>query len=50
MDEIVNQVAVVLKMLYLSDFRELQNDLNALIVLGQEVRVFILFHSFLTAF
>jgi len=39
-DEIVNKVAVVLKMLYLSDFRELQNDLNALIVLGQEVTKF----------
>lgn len=35
-DEVLNQVSVVLKMLYLSDFRELQNDLNTLIVLGQE--------------
>ena len=35
-DAALNQVAVVLRMLYLSDFRELQNDLNALIVLGQE--------------
>lgn len=35
-DEVVNQVALVLRMLYISDFRELQNDLNALIVLGQE--------------
>ena len=35
-DATLNQVAVVLRMLYLSDFRELQNDLNALIVLGQE--------------
>ena len=35
-DAVVNQVAVVLRMLYISDFRELQNDLNALIVLGQE--------------
>ena len=35
-DELVNQVALILRMLYLSDFRELQNDLNALIVLGQE--------------
>jgi len=35
-DEVVNQLAVVLRMLYLLDFRELQNDLNALIVLGQE--------------
>jgi hypothetical protein len=35
-DVVVNQVALVLKMLYLADFRELQNDLNALIVLGQE--------------
>ena len=25
-----------MRMLYLSDFRELQNDLNALIMLGQE--------------
>jgi RLL motif-containing protein 1 len=35
-DEIVNQLSVVMKMLYLFDFRELQNDLNSLIVLGQE--------------
>ena len=35
-DQVLNQIAVVLKMLYLSDFRELQNDLNTLIVLGQE--------------
>jgi len=35
-DSIVNQLALVLRMLYISDFRELQNDLNALIVLGQE--------------
>ena len=35
-DAVVNQVATVLKMLHLFDFRELQNDLNALIVLGQE--------------
>ena len=35
-DSVVNQIAVVLRMLYISDFRELQNDLNALIVLGQE--------------
>jgi RLL motif-containing protein 1 len=35
-DHDVNQAAIVLKMLYLSDFREMQNDLNALIVLGQE--------------
>jgi hypothetical protein len=33
----INQIATVLKMLYLSDFRELQNDLNALIVLGQGI-------------
>lgn len=36
LDTDVNQIATVLKMLYLSDFREMQNDLNALIVLGQE--------------
>ena len=35
-DELINQMSVVLKMLYLWDFRELQTDLNALIVLGQE--------------
>ena len=35
-DAVINQVALVLRMLYISDFRELQNDLNALIVLGQE--------------
>jgi len=35
-DPLVKQLAVVLRMLYLSDFRELQNDLNSLIVLGQE--------------
>jgi hypothetical protein len=35
-DAVVNQIALVLRMLYLFDFRELQNDLNALIVLGQE--------------
>jgi len=33
---VVNQVSTVLKMLHIFDFRELQNDLNALIVLGQE--------------
>lgn len=32
----VNQTATVLKMLYLSDFREMQNDLNSLLLLGQE--------------
>ena len=36
LDTDINQIATVLKMLYLSDFREMQNDLNALIVLGQE--------------
>lgn len=36
-DQDINQIATVLKMLYLSDFRELQNDLNALIVLGQGI-------------
>lgn len=36
LDAVVNQIALVLRMLYISDFRELQNDLNALIVLGQE--------------
>ena len=35
-DDIVNKVALVLRMLYLEDFRELQNDVNCLIVLGQE--------------
>lgn len=35
-DEIVNKIALVLRMLYLSDFRELQNEVNDLIVLGQE--------------
>ena len=35
-DELINQIAVVLKMLYIWDFRELQTDLNAMIVLGQE--------------
>jgi len=33
---IVNQMSLVLKMLYLWDFRELQTDLNALIMLGQD--------------
>jgi hypothetical protein len=32
----VNKVALVLKMLYLSDFRDLQNEVNALLVLVQE--------------
>lgn len=35
-DDTLKQIAVVLRMLYLYDFRELQNDLNSLIVLGQE--------------
>lgn len=35
-DPLVNQVALVLRMLYISDFRELQNEVNDLIVLGQE--------------
>lgn len=35
-DEAVDQVSKVIKMLHLFDLRELQNDLNALIVLGQE--------------
>ena len=35
-DELINQMSVVLKMLHLWDFRELQTDLNSLIVLGQE--------------
>ena len=35
-DEVIDQVSKVIKMLHLFDFRELQNDLNALIVLGQE--------------
>ena len=36
LDKIMDEVAVVLRMLYLSDFRELQNEANELIVLGQE--------------
>ena len=32
----INKAATVLKMLHLWDFREMQNDLNAHIVLGQE--------------
>jgi len=35
-DEVVNQAAIVLKMLHIFDFRELQTDLNSLIVLGQQ--------------
>jgi len=35
-DEVVNRVAVVLKMLHLADLRELQSDVNALVVLCQE--------------
>ena len=35
-DAVVNNVVKVLKMLHLFDFKELQSDLNALIVLGQE--------------
>ena len=35
-DKTLNQVAIVLKMLYLFDFRELQDDLNNIIMLGQE--------------
>jgi len=35
-DELVNKIGIVLKMLHYSDLRELQNDLNALLVLGQE--------------
>jgi hypothetical protein len=30
------KIGIVLKMLHYSDLRELQNDLNALLVLGQE--------------
>jgi hypothetical protein len=36
LDSLVKQVVVVLKMLYLADFRDLQTELNCLIVLGQE--------------
>jgi hypothetical protein len=36
LDVLVNQIALVLRMLYISDFRELQNEVNDLIVLGQE--------------
>lgn len=32
----MNQVALVLKMLYLSDFRDLQNEINSLLVLVQD--------------
>jgi RLL motif containing protein 1 len=35
-DTVLDQAAVVLKMLYLFDFRELQDDLNNVIILGQE--------------
>lgn len=35
-DKLVNQMSVVLRMLHLWDFRELQTDLNSLIALGQE--------------
>jgi RLL motif containing protein 1 len=35
-DIVLKQVSIIIRMLYLSDFRELQNDLNSLIVLGQE--------------
>lgn len=35
-DKLVNDVAKVLKMLYVSDFRELQDEVNDLIVLCQE--------------
>ncbi len=35
-DALVDQISLVIRMLYLTDYRELQNDLNALIVLGQE--------------
>jgi len=35
-DSQVSLVALVLKMLYLSEFRDLQSDVNTLIVLGQE--------------
>lgn len=35
-NESVNKVATVLRMLYLDEFRELQNDFNSLVILGQE--------------
>ena len=35
-DTDVNKVLLVLRMLYLLDMRELQTELNSLIVLGQE--------------
>lgn len=35
-DSVVNQVSLVLKMLYLSDFRDLQNEINSLIILVQD--------------
>lgn len=35
-DEIVNKIATVLRMLHLVDLRDLQSDLNTLIVLGQQ--------------
>jgi RLL motif-containing protein 1 len=36
-DKIVNSVSLVLRMLYLVEFRELQSDVNDLIVAGQEL-------------
>jgi len=35
-DPVVNQVALILRMLYLSDFRDLQNEINGLLVFVQE--------------
>lgn len=35
-DELIKRTSTILRMLYLSDFAELQSDLNSLIVLGQE--------------
>ena len=35
-DKIVNQVSLVLRMLYLSDFRDLQTEINSLLMLVQE--------------
>ena len=35
-DDVINNIAVVLKMLYLLDIKDLQEDLNLLISLGQQ--------------
>ena len=35
-DEMVNQLSLVIKMLYLSDLRDVQNEINSLIALVQD--------------